>query len=213
MQNGEKRLSLWYDHNLTPGRDWEIEARRYIYDFNCKGVIFFLSENAVLSQSIHKEIEFVKNSGKSYLSINLPCEKIEGAFRRIFTAKEVYNYLKEKHTCRPNGKKSAYNSVLHILSNRTYSGEYNHSGVVLEDAIPAIVSKETFAFYNYQNRHNACICRAMFLKFLLMVLALNKFPPCSLFRRRERLGDKAFDQPIKIVVHCWKFGKVGNVDT
>ena len=60
------------------------------------------------------------------------------------TAKEVYNYLKEKHICRPNGKEIAYNSVLHMLSNRTYIGEYNHSGVVLEDAIPAIVSKETF---------------------------------------------------------------------
>lgn len=77
LQSGKKRLNLWYDHNLAPGRDWEIEARRYIYDFNCKGVIFFLSENAVLSRSIHKEIEFVKNSGKSYLPINLPCEKIE----------------------------------------------------------------------------------------------------------------------------------------
>lgn len=31
-----------------------------------------------------------------------------------------------------------------MLSNRTYIGEYNHSGIVLEDAIPAIVSKEIF---------------------------------------------------------------------
>lgn len=96
LQSGEKRLSLWYDHNLTPGRDWEIEARRYIYDFNCKGVIFFLSENAVLSQSIHKEIEFVKNSGKSYLSINLPCEKIKGHIGEYLAAAQMLELLKQQ---------------------------------------------------------------------------------------------------------------------
>ncbi len=96
LQSGEKRLNLWYDHNLTPGRDWEIEARRYIYDFNCKGVIFFLSENAVLSQSIHKEIEFVKNSGKSYLSINLPCEKIKGHIGEYLAAAQMLELLKQQ---------------------------------------------------------------------------------------------------------------------
>ena len=60
------------------------------------------------------------------------------------TAKEVYNYFKEKHICRPNGRTIAYNSVLYLLANRVYIGEYNHSGVVLEDAVPALVSKELF---------------------------------------------------------------------
>ena len=60
------------------------------------------------------------------------------------TAKEVYQYLKDRQIRRPNGKEIAYNSVLHMLSNRTYIGEYNHSGIVIEDAIPAIVSKEIF---------------------------------------------------------------------
>ena len=96
LQSGKKRLNLWYDHNLAPGRDWEIEARRYIYDFNCKGVIFFLSENAVLSQSIHKEIEFVKNSGKSYLSINLPCEKIKRHIGEYLSAAQMLELLKQQ---------------------------------------------------------------------------------------------------------------------
>ncbi len=65
-------LHVWYDRELRPGKDWEIEARAHIYDFKCKGVIFYVSENSVASRSIHKEIEFVKRSGKSYLSINLP---------------------------------------------------------------------------------------------------------------------------------------------
>ncbi len=96
LQNGETQLNLWYDHSLVPGRDWEIEARRYIGDFKCKGVIFFLSENAVLSQSIHKEIEFVKNCGKSYLSINLPCETIEGHIGEYLSAAQMLKLLKRQ---------------------------------------------------------------------------------------------------------------------
>ena len=108
LQSGKKRLNLWYDHNLAPGRDWGIEARRYIYDFNCKGVIFFLSENAVLSQSIHKEIEFVKESGKSYLSINLPCEKIAGHIDDYLSAAEMLELLKQQgHTIENYEAKSA----------------------------------------------------------------------------------------------------------
>ena len=61
-----------------------------------------------------------------------------------YTAKEVYSYLKEKGFRRPNGKEIAYNTVLYMLSNRTYIGEYNHSGVVLENGVPSIVSKDIF---------------------------------------------------------------------
>lgn len=56
-----------------------------------------------------------------------------------YTAKKVYSYLKEKGFRRPNGKEIAYNTVLYMLSNRTYIGEYNHSGVVLENGVPSIV--------------------------------------------------------------------------
>lgn len=43
-----------------------------------------------------------------------------------YTAKEIYDYLRQKQIRRPNGKEIAYNSVLHILKNRTYIGEYKH---------------------------------------------------------------------------------------
>ena len=60
------------------------------------------------------------------------------------TAKEIYNYLKEKQIRRANGKPIGYTTVLYMLGSRTYIGEYNHSGIVIEDGIPAIISKETF---------------------------------------------------------------------
>ena len=60
------------------------------------------------------------------------------------TAKEVYVYLKEKHVCRASGKPIGYTTVLYILGSRTYIGEYNHSGVVIENGVPAIIATATF---------------------------------------------------------------------
>ena len=60
------------------------------------------------------------------------------------TAKEIYNYLREKQIRRANGKPIGYTTVLYILGSRTYIGEYNHSGIVIENGVPAIISKETF---------------------------------------------------------------------
>ena len=61
-----------------------------------------------------------------------------------YTAKEIYQYLQEKQIRRPNGKEIAYNSVLYLLSNRIYVGEYRHSGIVLEHGVPAIITEELF---------------------------------------------------------------------
>ena len=35
-------------------------------------------------------------------------------------------------------------NIRYILSNRTYLGEYNHSGVVIPNGMPEIVNKFTF---------------------------------------------------------------------
>ena len=70
----EAGISIWYDRGLPPGQDWEVIAEEAISKYACTGVLFYLSENAILSESIHREINYVKNKGKSYLSINIPSE-------------------------------------------------------------------------------------------------------------------------------------------
>jgi hypothetical protein len=65
-------VNVWYDRGLPPGRDWEEIAQEFICKYACKGVIFYLSENSLLSPAVAKEIEFVKSKGKDYLSINIP---------------------------------------------------------------------------------------------------------------------------------------------
>ena len=60
------------------------------------------------------------------------------------TIKEIHNILGERQIVRNNGKPLRYNAVRYILTNRVYIGEYNHSGVKIENAVPPIVSVELF---------------------------------------------------------------------
>ena len=83
---------------------------------------------------------------KLYLDpINAPI--VEEIFKMCndgMTVKAIYNNLKERNVLRPNGKPLRYNAVRYILSNRTYIGEYNNSGVKIENSVPPIVSEELF---------------------------------------------------------------------
>lgn len=52
--------------------------------------------------------------------------------------------MESQSITRSNGKPLRYNAVRYILSNRTYIGEYNHSGIKIEDSIPAVIDKMQF---------------------------------------------------------------------
>ncbi len=74
-------------------------------------------------------------------------EIVKTIFRLAYdgcNVKEIHRYLEDHSITRPNGKPIRYNAVRYILSNRVYIGEYNHSGVVHEDAIPSIIEKHMF---------------------------------------------------------------------
>ncbi len=67
-------INIWYDRGLPAGRDWEKTAYEAIIKYSCIGVIFYLSKNSLLSNAVASEINFVKENGKDYMSINLPLD-------------------------------------------------------------------------------------------------------------------------------------------
>lgn len=71
------------------------------------------------------------------------------------TIKDIHQYLEGHGITRQNGKPLRYNAVRYILSNRTYIGEYNHSGVTLENAVPCIVDQEIFKGVQIELKKNA----------------------------------------------------------
>ena len=87
QQNG---FSIWYDRGMEAGKNWKETAEKYITKYNCSGVIFFLSENSILSEAIHEEIKLLMENGKEFLTINLPFEG------KYMSAKEMMNILIER---------------------------------------------------------------------------------------------------------------------
>lgn len=71
------------------------------------------------------------------------------------TVRDIHMHLEEKHITRANGKPLRYNAVRYILSNRTYIGEYNHSGITIENGVPAIIKKEIFDAVQNELKKNA----------------------------------------------------------
>ena len=67
-------VNIWYDRGLPAGRNWQDIADEAISKHACKGVIFYISENSLLSDAVEREILFVKGKQKDYLSINIPLE-------------------------------------------------------------------------------------------------------------------------------------------
>ena len=65
-------LNIWYDRGLPAGKNWQDIADEAISKYACKGVIFYISENSLLSDAVEREILFVKGKQKDYLSINIP---------------------------------------------------------------------------------------------------------------------------------------------
>ena len=70
----EEGINIWYDSDMHIGENWEDIAEMYISKFQCKGIIFYLSENSILSKACNKEIEYVLENNKQFFSINIPLD-------------------------------------------------------------------------------------------------------------------------------------------
>lgn len=63
-------LNIWYDANLTLGRNWDAEALPYLRDPRCKAVILFASTKALTSKNVMFEMDNAKFYGKLVIPIN-----------------------------------------------------------------------------------------------------------------------------------------------
>ncbi len=66
----EMGINIWYDSEMHIGENWREIAQMYISKFQCKGVIFYLTENSISSPACNEEVEYVLTHNKTYFSIN-----------------------------------------------------------------------------------------------------------------------------------------------
>ncbi|MBR6225913.1 MAG: leucine-rich repeat protein [Bacilli bacterium] len=72
----QEGISIWYDRGIYAGENWKDTASKYIVPFDCKGVLFYISENALLSKAVMEEIKFVCSKNKPYIVILISKEDI-----------------------------------------------------------------------------------------------------------------------------------------
>lgn len=67
----DKGLKFWYDLGMPAGKDWKEIANSFMAPVECRGVIFYISENSLRSKATMDEIEYATKLGKPIIAINL----------------------------------------------------------------------------------------------------------------------------------------------
>ena len=72
-----------------------------------------------------------------------------------YLIKDIVKRFDEKGIVTRLGKKISYNMVQYMQTNRKYIGEYRYNDIVIEDAVPAIISKDLFERVSRRMEKNA----------------------------------------------------------
>lgn len=85
----DKGFAFWYDDGIAAGNLWNEAVEDVIDSPLCKVVIFFFSENTVISPAIHKEMELVKKLGKPFFVIDISDKDISEIVARALSEKQI----------------------------------------------------------------------------------------------------------------------------
>ena len=96
----ENGLNIWYDKGIPAGKHWKKTMNDFMFPNECRGVIFYLSENSLLSNAVIDEIEYAKKAKKTIIIIMLPFERDfiyqnESTLGKYYSAHTMANILKE----------------------------------------------------------------------------------------------------------------------
>ena len=150
-------INIWYDSDMHIGENWEDIAEMYISKFQCKGIIFYLTKNSILSPACNKEVEFVLQNNKQFFSINLPLNSGEDAQSGLSMLLQL--------------KKEGANITDELISNfeKAFSDKmlflpYSDSIQRKKEQISKLVGEEVFIFsHEYHpslgNSSKLCECR------------------------------------------------------
>lgn len=99
----KKGYNLVYDETMSYGEEWDLNARRYIQSEKCKGVIILVSDAALTSKPVLREMEYARQFGKKYIPV----------MSENLTLNELYNSMVDKLD---ENRKYILNSMMEFLS-------------------------------------------------------------------------------------------------
>ena len=140
----DQGVNIWYDSDMHIGENWEDIAEMYISKFQCKGIIFYLSENSILSKACNKEVEYVLENGKQFFSINIPLEGSQNAvsgLQALLTLKDMGHNVSDRLI--ENFKKAFSDKTLYL--------SYGDSIQRKKEQIEKLVGEDSLLFTSEYN--------------------------------------------------------------
>lgn len=100
----QEGLSIWYDRGIPAGKNWKDTAVKYMAPFSCKGILFYISKNALLSNAIKDELQYAVDLKKPFAVVLIspsgkrPVELAEELFNQGLIDKERFEFFQKNLT-------------------------------------------------------------------------------------------------------------------
>ena len=138
-------VNIWYDKGMPAGQDWLKTAEDHIEPYECMGILFYISEEALMSPAIFDEIKYCYESGKPFIAITIPFkhdyiyqgENVKGKF---LTVDKMVDVLLE-NGC-PLDKKKA-NDIKKAFNPRIIALDINQPATNKKPSIEANMPKQS----------------------------------------------------------------------
>ncbi len=85
VKYADSGLHIWYDRFLESGKSWTAEVHKKIASYYCKGIIFYVTENFLSSDSCLQEVDCALKNGKSCVFV-LKDTEFDGFYEKILDA-------------------------------------------------------------------------------------------------------------------------------
>lgn len=85
----EKGLQFWYDDGITAGEVWNETVEKKITHPNCKLIVFFVSENTLISPAIRREMMLVQQHQKPFFTINTTNSDVQSLIAQALSERKI----------------------------------------------------------------------------------------------------------------------------
>ncbi len=79
----ERGWNLVYDEVMSYGEEWDLNARRYIQNSRCKGVLVFLSRNSLLSKPVLREMEYATRFRRNIFAMLMEHRTMDALYQNV----------------------------------------------------------------------------------------------------------------------------------
>ena len=168
----QEGLSIWYDRGIPAGKNWKDIAVKYMAPFSCKGILFYISKNALASNAIRDELQYALDLKKPFAVVLIspdgkkPVELAEELLNQDLIDKERFEFFQKALT--------HDNLYLDIKTPSFTKKEKIDLNIAKQKLLDAEMNYESFKGYKTPGPHS-------FLTNLVNKIAASPNPPRTIY--------------------------------